>query len=305
MHASELTKDTTEGSASDPCLICGGTSFVPQFSSVPAPERDPNAEPYRITHSERRFVGAIERCTECGMVALPLDYVPGSYSDAADPYYLEQEEERIANSHGLLEYIPSGGRLLEIGCAVGFLLRAARERGFDAVGVEMSEWASAYARDELGLDVVTGRLEDVAFDADSFDVVVMADVIEHLTDPRATLREIRRVLKPGGQLLLLTPDAGSIVARAAGARWWGLLDDHYFYFSRTNLRRFLESEDFVVDTLKSHGRRFPVLHWISKLKQYNEVAHRIVAGVIRTLGFGEFRLNVNLGDMMACVARKK
>ncbi len=289
------------------CLICGGESFRPCFagSEAPAAERVSD-EPYHITRSERRFVGAIVRCNDCGFAFLPLDAMTlPTYEDAADPYYLEQEAERIANSHRLLDLVPSGGRLLEIGCAVGFLLRAARERGFDAVGVEMSEWASGVARDEYGLDVRSGRIEDMDFADASFDVVVLADVIEHLTEPRRTVQEIGQVLKPGGRLLLLTPDAGSVVARAAGSRWWGLLDDHYFYFSRSSLRRFLESEGFEVEVLKAHGRQFPLSHWVFKAHQYSDALHRGLSRATSALGISEWKVSVNLGDMMACVANKK
>jgi 2-polyprenyl-3-methyl-5-hydroxy-6-metoxy-1,4-benzoquinol methylase len=286
--------------------VCGGTSFSRRFAggSLPSPG-DRQDEPYRITHSERRFVGAIERCDECDMIILPLDVLPAApYADAADPYYLEQEEERVINAHRLLQLVPQGGRLLEIGCAVGFLLRAAQERGFEAVGVEMSDWASGIARSEFGLDVRTGKLEEVGLDDDVFDVVVLADVIEHLTDPVTTVREIRRVLKPGGRLLLLTPDAGSLMAKMFGPRWWGLLDDHYFYFSRPTLRRFLEREGFVVDHLEAQGRSFPLKHWVFKISQYSEVAHGLIAGAAARLGVADLRVSVNLGDMMACVARK-
>ncbi len=289
-----------------PCLVCGGTKFARRFPGSPGPSSVSKQDgPYRITHSERRLVGAIERCTDCGMEFLPLDYLPdASYSDAADPYYLEQREERVMNADRLLDLVPRGGRLLEIGCAVGFLLLAARDRGFDACGVEMSEWASGIARDQFGLDVRCGTLEDAGLGDECFDVVVLADVIEHLTDPAKTVREIRRVLKPGGRLLLLTPDTGSVVAKLLGVRWWGLLDDHYFYFSRATMRRFLENEGFEVETLKAQGREFPLSHWIFKLTQYSELAHRVILGAAKTVGLAERRFAVNLGDMMACVARK-
>jgi len=302
--ASSLESATTSRRA--PCPVCGGTSFRRRFPNSSSPSLgDRQDAPYRITHSERRFVGAIERCVACGMILLPLDYLPVTpYSDAADPYYLEQEEERVINADRLLQLVPRGGRLLEIGCAVGFLLVAARERGFDPVGVEMSEWASGIARSKFGLDVRTGRLEDAGLDDDSFDVVVLADVIEHLTDPTTTVREIRRVLKPGGRLLLLTPDAGSTMAKLVGERWWGLLDDHYFYFSRATMRRFLENEGFVVDDVRAQGRSFPLKHWIFKISQYSEVVHGVIAGATARLGVADLRVSVNLGDMMACVARK-
>ena len=276
-------------SASDAvaCMLCGSQQSVAHFGgSGEGLPMSPVSERYRITHSERRLVRALQRCGGCGMVTLPLHYAPPvDYQEAADPYYLEQASQRIANAHRLLGLIPAGGHLLDVGCAVGFLLVAARERGFTVQGVEMSAWASQYARDENQLDVKTGRLEAANFPAASFDAVVMADVIEHLTDPPNTLQAIHRVLKPDGRLLLLTPDVGSIAARLAGPRWWGLLDDHYF--------------------ISALGRVFPLAHWLYKLAPYSPRLHATADRAMRALRLDGLRISINLGDQMACVARKK
>jgi len=309
MHANPSSTEMQRAAGpadAEPCVLCGGASFARQFPGAPAPTNGAGPHvPYRITHSERRLLHAIVRCTSCGLVTLPPSgRGAASYEDAEDPYYVEQADERIENAGRLLDLVPARGRLLEIGPACGFLLLAARRRGFEVAGVEMSAWASDFARREYGLDVHTGRLEDLALAAGSFDVVVMADVIEHLTDPRQTLGEVRRVLAPGGQLLLLTPDIGSATARAVGTRWWALLDDHYFYFSRDTLTRLLESEGFRVERITALGRRFRVGHWVFKLKQYNGALHGAATRVARTLGIESMQVPLNLGDQMACVARK-
>ncbi|HSP99214.1 MAG TPA: class I SAM-dependent methyltransferase [Candidatus Dormibacteraeota bacterium] len=293
--------------AASACILCGSTRSTPHFSGGAAAQPvSPVSERYRITHSERHLVHAITRCLDCGLVTLPLSYAPAvSYEDAADPYYLEQAPQRIANAHRLLSLVPSGGRLLEIGCACGFLLVAARERGFSVRGVEMSAWASQYARETYGLDVHTGTLEAAAVPAESIDVVVMADVIEHLFDPPATMREIRRILAPGGRVLLLTPDVGSVVARLAGPRWWGLLDDHYFYFSRQTLRRLLAQEGFTVERISALGRLFPLAHWAFKLAPYSRALQQGVSSALRMLRADQLQVSINLGDQMACVAQKK
>lgn len=294
--------------ATTACILCGSTRTVPHYPAAPAPLSAAAAatERYRITHSERQLVHAIVRCVDCGLVTLPLAYAPPvSYEDAADPYYVEQAPQRIANAHRLLAMVPGGGRLLEIGCACGFLLVAARERGFRVRGIEMSAWASQYARDTYGLDVHTGTLEAAALPAESVDVVVMADVIEHLFDPAATLREIRRILAPGGRLLLLTPDVGSLLARLAGPRWWGLLDDHYYYFSRQTLRRLLEREGFAVERIRALGRVFPLAHWAFKLAPYSRALEQTASRTLRAIGVDQLQISFNFGDQMACVAQKK
>lgn len=249
---------------------------------------------------------AIVRCADCGMVSLPLQYAaPATYADGADPYYLEQAAQRIANAHRLLALVPAGGRLLDVGCACGFLLVAARERGFSVQGVEKSAWAAAQARTAYGLDVETADLETANLAAAYYDVVVMADVVEHLIDPRRTVREVYRVLRPGGRLLLLTPDIGSPVARLLGPRWWGLLDDHCVYFSRATLRRLLDGEGFAVERITALGRAFPLSHWVFKLAPYSSTLHAACARAVRALGIGGLQMSINLGDQMACVARKR
>lgn len=288
-------------------MLCGAARFVSHFGADGGhlPSVEPSSA-YRITHSERQLVDAIARCAECGMVALPPCFIAtGDYAEAEDPYYVEQAPERIDNAARLLALLPVGGRLLEVGCACGFLLVAARDLGFLVEGVEMSRWASEQARREYGLDVKTGRLEQLDLADNTYDVVVLADVIEHLTDPRGTIRAVQRILRPGGRILVLTPDVGSLVARMAGRHWWGLLDDHYFYFSRPTLRRLLEEEGFAIERLGAFGRQFPLAHWVFKLSQYNEGLHRIAMRTTGALGLGSKKLSVNLGDQMVCVARKR
>jgi len=260
---------------------------------------------FRITRSDRGLIGAIVRCVGCGMVWLPKRFAVADYEESADPYYARQASDRIRNAHRLLQWVPAGGRLLDVGCACGFLLVAARERGFEAEGIEPSAWATDYARRELGLSVRRGTLTTCDLAPEQYDVVVLADTLEHLTNPRKTLATIHRILREGGRLLLLTPDIGSAAARLAGRRWWALLDDHYFYFSRVTLRRILAGEGFEVERLAAFGREFPLSHWLFKLSQYSVALYRNAERAGRWLRVDRLRIRVNLGDQMACVARKK
>jgi 2-polyprenyl-3-methyl-5-hydroxy-6-metoxy-1,4-benzoquinol methylase len=139
-----------------------------------------------------------------------------------------------------LRYLPeTRGQLLDVGAAAGFFVEQARLAGWDAEGVEPSAWASRYARERLGQPVRTCSLDEAAFPDASFDVVTCWEVIEHLPDPRRLLAEMARVLKPGGHLLMSTPDAGSTVARVSGQRWlgWYKVPEHLQFFDEAGLAR--------------------------------------------------------------------
>lgn len=109
-------------------------------------------------------------------------------------------------------------RLLDIGCSSGALLRSAMTHGFDAEGVEPAAQAAEFAKG-TGLKVFQGYLEEARFPASSFDAVTLMEVIEHLPDPSALLREVWRVLKPNGVLVVGTGNAASWTVRLVGARW--------------------------------------------------------------------------------------
>jgi SAM-dependent methyltransferase len=101
--------------------------------------------------------------------------------------------------------VKPGGRFLEIGCAGGAFLNAARARGYDVSGVEFSRDAAQFARERFKLDVVTGDVVDARLEPASFDVVFMGDVIEHLPQPVETMKEIHRIMVTGGLLVIECP----------------------------------------------------------------------------------------------------
>jgi len=115
----------------------------------------------------------------------------------------------------------AGGRLLEVGCGSGESLRLLQELGWDAEGVDFDPEAVANARAK-GLRVRQGDLAAQAFDSSSFDAVIASHVIEHVPDPEALLVEALRVLRPGGTLVLYTPNAASFGSRHFREAWRGL-----------------------------------------------------------------------------------
>lgn len=163
-----------------------------------------------------------------------------------DGYVGEADNWRRTFRDRLRDLPARRGSLLDVGAATGFFVEQARAAGWDASGVEPSSWAADYARRVVGVDVRTGYLESSGFADGSFDAVTMWEVIEHLPDPRVTLAEIHRVLRPGGRLVLSTPDAGSLPARLSGRRWlgWRKVPEHLYFFDRQTLDRLLRQAGF-------------------------------------------------------------
>ncbi|HKP53408.1 MAG TPA: class I SAM-dependent methyltransferase [Chloroflexia bacterium] len=135
------------------------------------------------------------------------------------------------------------GKALDIGCGRGLLLHKLRMRGWDVRGTELSEEAAKYARNVLGLPVTTESLQDAGFPDEEFDLVILWHVLEHMHSPRDVLREVSRILKPGGRLLLATPNFGSWEARWGREHWFHLnVPGHLTHFTPRTLKRLLDEE---------------------------------------------------------------
>jgi SAM-dependent methyltransferase len=153
-------------------------------------------------------------------------------------------------------YYPKVGRLLDVGCATGLFLNAMRGRGWDVHGVELSPYAADYARRTFGLDVFTGTVQEAAYPNHSFDIVTMWDVLEHVNDPKQTLAEVVRILRPGGMLALSLPDPTCPEARYFGANWIGWdRPRHLHLFTPDILRCYLRDAGFGHIVFESLGGR--------------------------------------------------
>lgn len=205
-----------------------------------------------------------------------------SYAEAESADYLGEEEGQRATARGILDAIECHGRvgrLLDLGCWVGFLLDEAADRGWRTTGIEPSEFASGYARDRLGLDVRTGELFDTELATGAFDAVVLGDVIEHLPDPGAALDRIAAALAPAGILAMALPDAGSRLARAMGRRWWSVIPTHVHYFTRASIGTLLEARGYGVLQIDTAPKAFTVRYYLGRVGGYSP---RLAGGLVAT-----------------------
>lgn len=147
-----------------------------------------------------------------------------------------------------------GGRLLEVGCGGGQTLRVLADLGWEAEGVDFDPAAVERARAH-GLAVRQGSLREQQYPSESFDAVVMSHLIEHVPDPRALLDECRRVLRPDGRLVILTPNARSWGHAVFREHWFALeLPRHLAVFDMRNLRTVVEGAGLRVRRLVTTSR---------------------------------------------------
>jgi SAM-dependent methyltransferase len=153
------------------------------------------------------------------------------------------------------------GRLLDIGAGGGLFVAAAASRGWTAVGLEISDAAVDFGRTVLGVDMRKGTAESIAdmdrsIDVQRFDAVTMFDVIEHLYDPVAVLRSARAILRPGGMLMITTPNYRALSRFALGADWAVLSPlEHLYYFCARSIRAALAAAGFLsVQVHRGHSR---------------------------------------------------
>jgi 2-polyprenyl-3-methyl-5-hydroxy-6-metoxy-1,4-benzoquinol methylase len=246
------------------CNLCGSNSYTVLFEG-----RD------RLHNVPGTF--AVVQCDNCELVYLNprpdastlADYYPDEYT----PY--ESEATTIAGklqawlrrreATRIAAMLPQGARVMEIGCAAGDLLRPLRDcAGLSVCGVEMSPYAASIARNNYGLEVHTGTIFDAPLLEEGVHAVIMRHVIEHFPSPREALEQSAIHLRPGGLLLVSTPNFESLDRRVFGENWFDYeIPRHLTIFSAKTLVRMLEGAGF---TIQSIGYSLLPNDWIHSLR---------------------------------------
>jgi SAM-dependent methyltransferase len=253
----------------------------------------------------------IVRCGRCGHMQLERmpsdDELAWAYAIAASEVYVEEEAGQRETARIALEQVErhtgGPGALLDLGCWVGFLLAEARDRGWRTLGVEPSSFASARARERLGLDVVQGDLMAAPVPEGEWDAVVLGDVLEHVTQPSQALDRVAALLKPGGVVYIALPDAGSLVARRLGARWWSVLPTHVHYFTRGSLTTLLGGRGFEPLTVTTAPKAFSVSYYLDRIGGYSRPLAGALARAAQAAGVADRLWTPDFRDRMAVVAR--
>jgi 2-polyprenyl-3-methyl-5-hydroxy-6-metoxy-1,4-benzoquinol methylase len=208
-----------------------------------------------------------------GFRAAPRDWIAARRMRAAAKA-VAAHDLRLLRLEALLGGL-QGRRILDVGCGLGRFMLAAAARGADVVGQEVSSEACDFVRERLGLQVCEGPLETCADAVGFLDAVVMMDLIEHVLQPRGALEIARRVLAPGGLLLLWTPNGGAAGESLATARSWvGFrVDlDHLQFFSPATVVSVARQLGWGVEHLETLGS--PDLATVGKERPFAPTAVR-------------------------------
>ena len=223
-----------------PCNLCG-------------------SEDYKILVSKEGF--QVVACSNCGLWRqnpCPTDeeikkiydkdyYCRGWGLDEDEASVREMKRATFRKRMAEIEKYIKPGRILDVGCATGFFLEVAKEKGWQPFGVEISEYSANLAKEKFGANIFKGSLEQIDLEDNSFDGVTMYDLIEHQKNPKEILRIANRILKQDGFLFLTTPNSKSLDSRILGKNWLNFIrDEHLYYFSPATIEKILQANGFEV-----------------------------------------------------------
>ena len=213
-------------------------------------------------------------CAGCGTIYTPYSpWYTSSYFFFF--FYLNDDEthtppfvlQRLEEITAYFAPYRQSNKLLDLGCGAGDLLEAARRNGWQAQGVDVAEHVVNHVR-QRGFEVFEGELHEAGFPAGKFDVVTAAELLEHISDPRALLQEVARILRPGGLFWTTTPHARGISARMLGLQWRCIWPpEHLQLFSIRGLKALLREagfRDIRVDT--TGGNPVEIWHALGRTK---------------------------------------
>jgi len=176
------------------------------------------------------------------------------------------------------------GKLLDVGCGGGRFLHRMRKRGWEVEGTDFDPKCAANTAARYGVKTHVGELVVLALPAASFDAITMSHAVEHLFDPRATITECLRLLKPGGLLVLVTPNIASTAASEMGRFWRGWEPPrHLHLFSVASLTNLVQGRGFEIVEARSLATGSAAVHRVSCLNRMKETGKQTVFAQIRLL----------------------
>jgi len=283
------------------CAICG--EHAPSTELYPAnlSPADFNTDVFSQRRPPDRIHYRMVRCSQCGLVRSD----PAADASALALLYKESrsfagEESNLRRTYGrylhrLRPYGARGGKLLEIGSGTGFFLLQAQQDGYDVVGVEPSQEATARAEPAVAGRIVNDVMRAGLFEPDTFDVVCLFQVFDHVSDPKLLLAECQRALRPDGLILALNHDVDALTNRVMRDRSPIVDVEHTYLYSRTTMRAIFERSGFDVVETGNVWNDYS-LNYLARLAPLPKTLKTPLLPIIGAT-IGRLRLRVPLGNL--------
>jgi SAM-dependent methyltransferase len=258
------------------CELCGDDKPVIIYPSSRSGEIKAEDSEFRSS-GDQPLKDPLVRCGSCGFQYVTPRLSPAivmdGYVNAVDETFVSQARSRERTFARCLCKVQKywkkpPGHLLDVGTANGSFLKVAKDAGWQVAGCEPNRWMCKWSKDHYNIEVKQGTLFDGNYGDEVFDVVTLWDVLEHTPYPMETLNECRRVLRPGGLLIVNYPDVGSWIARAMGKKWVFLLSVHYFYFSRPTIQRALQKAGLEIAFIGPHFQSLEIDYILFRARPY-------------------------------------
>lgn len=265
------------------------------------------------------------QCDNCGLVFVAEQADPQElYALYGETYFQNTESGEVGYTNYIADetnirqtarkrfahiegFGSSKGRMIDVGCAMGFFIDEAAKRGWQVEGLDISQFATNYVQQRFGHHAHNGSLLELDLSTNAYDLVTMWDVIEHVPDPQAYLKRVAELLKTGGLLELATPDVGSLPARLTGKQWIGykLSDEHVYYFSVKTLKTMLDKAGFDVLHVRHVGKFVTLRLFLDRLGFYMPLLSKPLQWLEKQFKLSERSFYVNPFDIVAITARKR
>jgi SAM-dependent methyltransferase len=260
---------------------------------------------HRCSNCELLFVHPQPSQEELGKLYSAAYFSRGNkYAAALEP----QHDPNWLNDQYKVELVKrwcSSGTLLDVGCALGGFLAMAKEHGFEVEGVEIAEYAAEQARTRLHVKVTNSDIYAAELAPESYDVITLWDVIEHLPDSNLALEKIIRALRPKGYVVFSTGDVSSAWARLTGKRWQLLTPpQHLYFFSPCSISGLLKRHSVSVKEIYHQGKWVTMAFVLFKAQESVGNIMKPLAMAVRLSGLHNAQIRINLGDIMTVVAQK-
>lgn len=271
----------------------------------------------------------VVRCRHCGLMyssprARPADHaihesstveglLDGVETEKVHRYRWRYEKESgqvrdFRATRAVLDRLyPNGGKIVEVGSGLGYLLRSFKDTGWEVLGVDPWRELPSFTQRVHGIETIPTTLELAGLPDASADVVVMLHVIEHVPDPVATLREIRRVLKPGGHMVIETPRYDTLMFKLLGHRERSVkCEGHIYFFTFDTLRRTYEKAGFREVDTRAVGRTLSAERFLWNVGTISgsPKLRAALTGFAEKTGLNRVKFTLNLRDMQRIVAQK-